>query len=157
MTLFGPDPEDLDDTTNFYQEVNGDHEILENAAMLDPQLFEEEHSTVAMLDVLQTNGVAPEVAANFAASIVRNKPRFQNLYSKMVTAQRFVAALTDKTPSFIEVYGQGRILEAAHGCRRNLNVRGLDALDLRTCKKDGTHWDFNLVSDRKFAREMVET
>ena len=57
----------------------------------------------------------------------------------------------------MEIYGQGRLLEAAHGCRRNLNIQGLDALDLRTCKKDGTPWDFNSAEDRRLAKHLVET
>ena len=56
----------------------------------------------------------------------------------MVQAQKFISSVTDKTPSFMEIYGRGKILEAAHGCRRNLNIHGLDALDLRTCKPDGS-------------------
>ena len=57
----------------------------------------------------------------------------------------------------MEVYGQGRIVEAAHGCRRNLNLHGLDALDLRTCKPDGDNWDFNRAEDRRMARDLVES
>ena len=74
----------------------------------------------------------------------------------MVAAKRFLGALTDSSPSFMEIYGQGLILEAAHGCRRNLNIQGLDALDLRTAKTDGTPWDFNRASGRKLARELVD-
>ena len=57
----------------------------------------------------------------------------------------------------MEIYGRGKIMEAAHGCRRNLNIRGLDALDLRTCMDDGTPWDFNNPEHRRRARHLVET
>ena len=56
----------------------------------------------------------------------------------------------------MEIYGRGRILDAAHGCRRNLNLTGLNALDLRTCKADGSPWNFNLAADRQEARMLVE-
>ena len=100
--------------------------------------FEHEHDTVALLDLLQTNGVDAGTAANYAASIARNKPRFRGLYEQMVTARRYIASLTDRSPSFMEIYGRGALVQASHGCRRNLNVNGLDALDLRTCMHDGT-------------------
>ena len=57
----------------------------------------------------------------------------------------------------MEIYGRGRILEAAHGCRRNLNIRGLDALDLRTCKANGDAWNFDLASDRQEAIDLINT
>ena len=56
----------------------------------------------------------------------------------------------------MEIYGRGAILDAAHGCRRNLNVSGLDALDLRTNKPDGSPWNFNKRSDRRLAYRMVK-
>ena len=127
---------------------------MQNAAALEHD-FESEHATVALMDVLQSNGVAPETAANVASSLARNKPRFRHLQERLFRAQRFVNSLTDKCPTFLELYGRGSIMEASHGCRRNLNLDGLDALDLRTCKKDGTHWDFTRYSDRTEARQMV--
>ena len=47
------------------------------------------------------------------------------------------------------------MLEAAHGCRRNLNLEGLHAMDLRTLKEDGTPWNFDNADDRRLAKEMV--
>ena len=141
-----------DDETEFYKIVNDDDEMLENA-----QALETDHPMLTLMDVLQCNGVAPEVASNFAASLVTNKPRFHALHRRLLRAQQFIHALTDRSPTFMELYGRGAILEASHGCRRNLNISGLDALDLRTCKKDGTPWDFNKSSDRRLAREMVES
>ena len=111
---------------------------MQHAAALEHG-FENEHATIALMDVLQTNGVAPETAANVAASLARNKHRFRDLQHRLFRALRFVNSLTDRCPSFIELYGRGSIMEAAHGCRRNLNLQGLDALDLRTCKKRMGH------------------
>ena len=48
-------------------------------------------------------------------------------------------------------------MDAAHGCRRTLNLQGLAALDLRTCKDDGTPWNFDKASDRQLATHMVLT
>ena len=71
----------------FYKVVNEDAEILENASALDPisavqgtaspqQAPEDEHASVALMDTLQCLGVSAVDAANFAASVVCNKPRF---------------------------------------------------------------------------------
>ena len=54
------------------------------------------------------------------------------------------------------VYGQGNIVNASHGARRDLNVNGLCAFDLRTCKPNGESLDFNKSSDRAEARRYVE-
>ena len=48
------------------------------------------------------------------------------------------------------------MLAASRGCRRNLNIQGLHALDIRTCKEDGTAWDFNKAADRQLARDLIE-
>ena len=55
----------------------------------------------------------------------------------------------------MEVHGRGAFLEAAHGNSRNLNLKGLCAMDLRTCKEDGTPLNFDLASDRQLAKDMV--
>ena len=55
----------------------------------------------------------------------------------------------------MELYGVGNLIEASNGCRRNLNLTGLDALDLRTHKADGTPWDFNSAADKRLAKKMV--
>ena len=47
-------------------------------------------------------------------------------------------------PTCLEVYGRGHIMADADGPRRALNVHGIDALDLRTFKKNGEPWGFNL-------------
>ena len=57
--------------------------------------------------------------------------------------------------TFLELYGRGSICREANQSRRDLNVQGLGALDLRTSKPDGSNWDFAKRSDRKEARDMV--
>ena len=57
--------------------------------------------------------------------------------------------------TFLELYGRGSICREANEGRRDLNVRGLGALDLRTTKPDGSSWDFTKRSDRREARDMI--
>ena len=66
-----------------------------------------------------------------------------------------VASLTGGKPSFVEVYGRGSIVDMAQGPRRDLNISGLNALDIRTRKPNGQKWDFNKASDRQEARRLV--
>ena len=58
-------------------------------------------------------------------------------------------------PTFFEFYGQGNIVRASHGCRRDLNINGLGTFDLRTRKPNGDAWDFRKGSDRREARGIV--
>ena len=63
-----------------------------------------------------------------------------------------------KDPSaatFMEVYGRS-VFDQSQISRRNLNVHGLGALDLRTTKPDGTPWNFCRREDRKLSRSMIE-
>ena len=60
------------------------------------------------------------------------------------------------SPSFVEVYGKSISDHVLHA-RRNLNVRGLGSLDLRSTKADGQHWDFTKKSDRREAKHMIDT
>ena len=59
------------------------------------------------------------------------------------------------TTTFIEVYGRS-IRDQSLLTRRNLNVEGLNAFDLRPTKPDGQPWDFCKREDRKLARKMVD-
>ena len=74
-----------------------------------------------------------------------------------MTANRFCAAIVRAKPSLMELYGRGSIIQAANDRRRNLNIEGLDAFDLRVLKADGTPWDFNRAEVRRLARHMVDT
>ena len=63
--------------------------------------------------------------------------------------------LSPDQATFMEIYGRGSICREANQSRRDLNVAGLGALDLRTSKPDGTPWDFPKRDDRKLARDLV--
>ena len=45
------------------------------------------------------------------------------------------------TQTFVEVYGRS-IRDQSLVTRRNLNIKGLDAMDLRTTKPNGEPWNF---------------
>ena len=72
-------------------------------------------------------------------------------------AKKHCAALTGQLPeaSFVELYGRGAVVDEANGPRRNLNVRGLSAFDMRTMKPTGDNWDFNKASDRKLCLKII--
>ena len=79
----------------------------------------------------------------------------QNLGVDVVRANRFCAAVLRNQPTLIELYGRGSIKNMASGSRRDLNVLGEDALDMRTCKPNGQPWNFALTADRMEALEIV--
>ena len=58
--------------------------------------------------------------------------------------------------TFVEMYGRGSIMREANTSRRDLNVTGLAACDLRTSKPDGSAWDFTKRGDRKQAMDMID-
>ena len=142
------EPDAMRDTSDLYQEVNDD---LDNAIEVEydgPDLensYEaEDHIMSPMMDVLQTLGVSAADSANYCVQAIKDRPRRTVQYGEPYK------------PTFFEVYGQGNIVQASHGCRRNLNVNGLRAFDLRTCKPDRQAWDFTKASDRREARRYVE-
>ena len=55
-------------------------------------------------------------------------------------ARTHTAAVRGRTdaPTFMEFFGRGEIVREANRARRELNIRGLHALDLRTYRPDGT-------------------
>ena len=83
---------------------------------------------VALVDTLQTLGVDPAVATRYAASFFKRASRPKK--------------------TFVEVYGTGNIVKIANESMRNLNLDGLSALDLRTCRPDGKPWDVRKRSHR---------
>ena len=121
------DPEmmDPDDSTEFNKVVNEDLEMQQNAR----ELVQEEEETpgdqdmgddespdmVALIDAMQVLGVAPLEA---------------NRYAKEIVTQHRSA----RRPTFMELYGVGNAIAMAHGRARDLNLKGLAALDLRTRK-----------------------
>ena len=136
------EPEDIvvDDTHDFYREVDDALDV----AWDGPDLVEDEdeHMMTPLVDVLQTLGVSAADATMYAVRAVKNKPKQPTQFGSY-------------QPTMIEIYGHGTIVNASHGCRRNLNVNGLHALDLRTQKPDGEPWDFSKSSDRRLAKSMV--
>ena len=58
--------------------------------------------------------------------------------------------------TFVELYGRGGIHYEANRSRRDLNVMGLGACDLRTTKPDGNPWDFSKKADRKMAMDKID-
>ena len=97
---------------------------------------------MVLMDALQTSGVAPEIACQVASSLVRDDARLQRLLTHMDERRQLVHELTGNIPAFVDVYGRGGLMDMANSKRRNLNVVGLDAFDLRTCEPCGGPWDF---------------
>ena len=87
-----------------------------------------------MMDYLISAGVDPVTAKHRLNAMIAPKP----------------------TATFMEVYGRGAIVDCANRARRDLNLKGLDAMDLRANKEDGTPWDFSQRKDRRLARRLVE-
>ena len=81
----------------------------------------------------------------------------QTLGVDAVEATRFVSSMFKKPTTFFEVYGRGSLSQQAQQQRRNLNVKGLAAMDLRTSKPDGKPWDFTLKSDQQLALDMQKS
>ena len=128
------------DTENFFNEVNDDldvdhdgDEIIEDSDVMSP-----------LMDVLQTLGVDAAEAANFSKDLIKDVPIMSTTFGEKYA------------PTFFEFYGQGNFVKESHGRRRNLNLNGLNAFDLRTTKPNGECWDFRKPSDRREARKFVE-
>ena len=157
--LYGPETEELfipcDDSTNFHEEVNEDIAMREDAADLVEE--EPEYGMTALMDVLQCLGVSAENASSFSSAIVRNKHRFHELRQQFEEQHRLVMAVSESKPTIVEIYGRGKLPDASHGCKRNLNADGLHALELRTNKANGQPWAVNLEADRQEALELVLT
>ena len=77
-----------------------------------------------------------------------------------VEAQRYVTSVVkakrdDKQPTgFFEVYGQGSLKRTASRLPQ-LNVVGLEVLDLRSLRPDGQPWDFSRPKDRAWALRLL--
>ena len=100
-------------------------------------------------------GVAPTTASSFSASIRRGKTRLHNMHGDIDRQAALNSAVTGKGPSFTELCGQGWIVEASK-YRRNLHIKGLSALGVRTTEPDGSCWDFNRAEDRQLAVHLVD-
>ena len=90
---------------------------------------------VALVDVLQVLGVEPVCALRFATSMAHNR----------------------RPPATVsELYGRGSVVDMANAHARSLNISGLDALDLRTLKPDGSPWDLRRPEDRAEAERLQD-
>ena len=116
------------------QQDNDEDKVAELFGDFDSDMEEEEEEKgdVHMMDALTQAGIIPEHAKEILASMRSGIP----------------------PATFIEVYGRS-VRDQSLVTRRNLNVKGLDALDLRTTKPDGTAWDFRRSKDRQEARELI--
>ena len=55
----------------------------------------------------------------------------------------------------MEIYGRGAVMDAARGSRRNLNLTGLGALDLRTRKPNGETRNFDRAEDKRWHTNVL--
>ena len=93
----------------------------------------EDDAADAMVTALTRAGVAPEQARIAAINKNQRAP-----------------ALT-----FVEVYGRSVRNQSLH-FRRNLSIKGLDALDLRKTESNNEPWNFTKKADRRQAGQLVE-
>lgn len=123
-----------EDTKNFHAEVNQDAEDPlevdgQGAELSDPG---NDHMMSSLVDVLQTLGVSVGDATAYAVNVVKDRIPISPIHNG-----------AGYSPTFLEIDGQRNLVKAAHGCRRNLNIHGLHALDLGTDKPNGERpWTF---------------
>ena len=75
----------------------------------------------------------------------------------VIATRAAYARVKKRRPTMMELYGRGTIVHGANVSFKNLNVHGLDALDLRTLKPSGQPWDFTKTSDHRLALWLVRT
>ena len=109
----------------------GDDEDEDDVAEIFGDFGDDEHAS-HIANSLTLAGVMPKVASVKAKGLV-----------------------DPDAATFLELYGRGSICHEANQSRKNLNVHGLGALDLRTTKPDGSSWNFTTKSDRREARDLV--
>jgi hypothetical protein len=90
------EPDDMLDTSNFYEEVNDD---IGRVDYEGPDLHDnmEDHIMSTMMDVLQTCGVSAADSANYCARVIKDKPMKASQFGDHYK------------PTFFEVYGQGTL------------------------------------------------
>ena len=121
----------------FAIEVNPDDmsllELVSDDQPMVSSVVPAEHSVAYadLVNVLQVLGVEPVIATRYVCSIKKHDP---------VTV--------------MELYVQGRVVKMANSMR-DMNITGLDALDLRTCRPDGQPWDFRIKAHRDLAEQYV--
>ena len=78
-------------------------------------------------------------------------PNFAKMHVKAM-----LQVYPQKPTTLMEIYGGGAICQEENRSRRRSGVKGIAALDLRTCKDYGTMWNFCNQNDRRLAREMID-
>ena len=108
--------------------------VLDDSPVVVPETPTLEQVSDMMVDALTLAGVRERTARDYALSAVKHERA---------------------NPTFIEVYGRGKIVTAANGPHKSLNIKGLSALDLATTKSSGEPCDFSRRRDRDEARKLV--
>ena len=115
-------------------EPPGLHESEDEEAVADIFMDDPDDTEDKMIDYLVMSGADPTGARD-----------------------RIHVMLEKPSTTFIEMHGCGSINLEANNSRRQLGLRGIGALYLRTAKPDGTAWDFTKRSDRRAARDLIYT
>ena len=102
---------EVDDTYNFHEEVDADLGAdidvdWDGGDLHDPS---NDHMMASLIDVLQSVGVSVGDAVSYAVTVVKDRVPIS-----------VVSTEHSYNPTFFEVYGQGHIMKASHGCRRKL-------------------------------------
>ena len=95
--------------------------------------FDNDDNADSMAMALTASGLNTEHARQVAFSMCQHEP----------------------TSSFIEVYGRS-IRDQSLVTRRDFNIQGLDAFDLRTLKPNGQPWNFLQKDDRRLAKRIID-
>ena len=169
------DPVDLveaDADVEAFPNGAGAEGAADEAAPIDPpdaemddgvDLFFDGDDENEMHDSLILAGVDPDEARLFGATILgrytgvakssdSNNTVFDH---ELLGALANFSTASDPPTTFVEAFGRGSIIKEAAARRRNLNLKGLHAMDLRTFRSDGTPWDFSKKEHRHDARRML--
>ena len=99
-------PSDWDDTHDFYHVVDEEFGDNLDVEWEGPDLMDDDHTMSSLMDVLQTVGVPLADASAFTVSMIKNRPIMPTQFGQPYS------------PTFFEMYGQGNLVRASHGCRR---------------------------------------
>ena len=135
-------------TTVPAQEAPGD--VEEFAVRVDPD-------NLSLVDLV--NDVQPVVASIAPVEDAVTYGGLANVLQILgvgpVATKRYTCSIKQHDPvNVMEPYGRGRICKLANGMR-DMNIVGLDALDLRSNRPDGAPWDFKINERREYAEQLV--
>ena len=136
-----------------------------DAEMVDDgiDLFFDGNDGDEMHDSLILAGVDPDEARMFGATIlgrytgVAKPPDVKNTVFDEKLFRAIAPEASEAPTTFVEAFGRGSLIKEAAAQRRNLNLKGLHAMDLRTFRDDGAPWDFSKREHRHDARRMLAT